>query len=84
MSNTGLCGDGFLRKYKSGSEKRKQIKIQQNSLEKMRGSIMRFMVAEHGEVTVTDVDDHAHNRDSNEAESPYRTIYIWYKYTVQP
>jgi hypothetical protein len=47
MSSVGRSSDGYLRKYKSDSERRKQNKIQQQRLGKIKGSIMKFMATEH-------------------------------------
>jgi len=44
MSSLARSGDGYFRTHKSGSEKRKQKKKEQSNVEKLRGSILKFML----------------------------------------
>jgi hypothetical protein len=72
MSSVGRSSDGYLRKYKSGSEKRKQNKIQQQRLEKMKGSIIKFMATEH--VAVDDAHDQSSNSIQDDSPQVHPTV----------
>lgn len=57
MSNFGRSGDGYFRAYKTGSEKRKLKKQKLQSVEKMKGSLLKFMLPPgHGNTDIADAE----------------------------
>ena len=58
-----MSGDGYVRKYKSGSEKRKQKKVQEEKTQVLSGSLLKYLNTRQ-----TDVDDLNTETPSTETE----------------